>query len=78
MDLASFHNPALAVNNPSNLLAAGIRDSLKLADSATYVDLDRTDTRVGVQALEGILLTVGRASQILDNPVQDSERPQNT
>jgi len=57
--------------------AASVRRYQKKVDAATYIDLDRADTRAGVQALETAgLLAAGRATVILDAPVQDSERPQ--
>ena len=55
--------------------AASVRRYLKKVDAATYIDLDREDTRAGVIALESAgLLAAGRALQILDAPVQDAER----
>jgi hypothetical protein len=43
-------------------------------NAATFIDLDRADTREGVQALETAgILTAGRALQILDDPIQDFE-----
>lgn len=55
--------------------AASVRRYLKKVDAATYIDLDREDTRAGVQALETAgLLAAGRALEILDAPVQESER----
>lgn len=55
--------------------AASVRRYQKKVDAATYIDLDREDTRAGVQALEAAgLLAAGRALQILDAPVQESER----
>lgn len=55
--------------------AASVRRYQKKVDAATYIDLDRADTRAGVQALEAAgLLAAGRALQILDAPVQESER----
>ena len=41
---------------------------------ASYVDLDRADTRAGVQALEQLdLLVAGRAQEILDGPIAPHE-----
>lgn len=41
---------------------------------ASYVDLDRADTRQGVQQLEALgLLATGRALEILDGPIADHE-----
>ncbi len=56
--------------------AASIRLYLKKVDAATYIDLDDASTRSGVQALETIgLLGTGRALEILDAPIQSTERP---
>lgn len=55
--------------------AAALRASQADVQAGTYIDLDRADTRAGVQALEAAgLLAAGRALQILDAEVQDSER----
>lgn len=57
--------------------AASMRRYMQKVNNSSYIDLDRPDTRSGVQALEaGGVLTAGRAAIILDAPVQDSERPQ--
>lgn len=54
--------------------AAGMRRYLSKVNTATYIDLDRADTRAGVQALEAAgVLAAGRALQILDVPVQPEE-----
>ena len=56
--------------------AAGLRRYQAKVAAAKFIDLDRADTRAGVQALEaGGLLAAGRALQILDAPVTDDERP---
>ena len=56
-------------------LAASIRALKDDISAASYIDLDRPDTRAGVMLMEeyGIIAT-GRAAEILDNPVQDFER----
>ena len=55
--------------------AAGMRRYMSKVNAATYIDLDRADTRAGVQALEAAgVLAAGRALQILDAPVQPEER----
>lgn len=55
--------------------AAGLRRYLHKVNSATYIDLGRSDLRDGVQALEAAgLLGAGRALEILDAPVQPHER----
>lgn len=54
--------------------AAGMRRYVSKVNAATYIDLDRADTRAGVQALEAAgVLAAGRALQILDAPVQPEE-----
>lgn len=66
IDLASVGNTAQA---------AGMRRYMELVRAATYIDLDRPDTRGGVQALEaGGVLAVGRALEILDAEIQPHER----
>lgn len=49
-----------------------------LVDSSTYIDLERQDTIDGLNYLEFSLsiLEDGRASEILTDPILDSERPQ--
>lgn len=70
-----------AVINPAGTLAerqaaAGIKDMLDSVMVAKWIDLERADTRSGVQALETAgLLASGRALEILDAPVQPQERP---
>lgn len=45
-------------------------------NAATYIDLQRADTRASVQGLETAgLIAAGRALQILDAPVQPDEVP---
>lgn len=74
IEIASVHNQNLAADHLSNLLAAGLRASLADQRDARYIDLDRADTRAGVIALEAYaLIGTGRALQILDAPIQDSE-----
>lgn len=74
MEMASLDNPAAATN--TRLLAASLRATSKDLEVATYVDLDRADTRNGVISLETYgILGVGRALEILDAPVQAIELP---
>jgi hypothetical protein len=55
--------------------AASMRRYLSKVNTATYIDLDRPDTRGGVQALEAAtLLGAGRATAILDTPTTVTER----
>ncbi len=56
--------------------AASLRRYLNKVNAATFIDLDRPDTRAGVQALEASgVIAAGRAAVILDAPVQPAERP---
>jgi len=55
--------------------AAAMRRFWNKMMSSDYVDLDLKETRDGVLSLEpATLLATGRALQILDAPVQESER----
>ena len=57
-------------------MAANLRVYQRKVDRATFIDLDRADTRSGVLQLEQFgLLAPGRALEILDAPVSDLERP---
>lgn len=54
--------------------AAAIRRYKEKITVATFIDLDRQDTRAGVQALETLgLLAEGRALIILDSTIQEEE-----
>lgn len=56
--------------------AAAMRRYQAKVNAAEWIDLDREDTRAGVQALEAVgLIAPGRAAEILDAPVADDERP---
>jgi len=56
---------------------AAVQAYLDDVQAATFIDLDRPDTRAGVLALESAgLLAAGRATEILGAPIQDQERPQ--
>ena len=73
LEIASLDDPtaAMAVRQQ----AAALRVALADQANATYIDLDRADTRAGVQQLETLgLLAAGRALEILDAPVQAVER----
>lgn len=81
IDLASEPPVRITTDTDATFLAkrqqsAGLRDLKTQVLAAKYIDLDRPDTRAGVQQLEaGGLIGVGRAAIILDSPVQDDERP---
>ncbi len=56
--------------------AATLRAFMKDVDAATFIDLSRPDTVAGVQTLEAMgLLAEGRATEILNAPVQAHEVP---
>ena len=56
--------------------AATIRRYQAKINAAQYIDLDFTETRVGVQALETAgLIGIGRAAVILDADITEAERP---
>jgi len=73
LELASIDNPAGTTEQRE--LAANLRIYQRKVDRATYIDLDRADTRAGVLALEQFgVLAAGRAAEILDAEVADIER----
>lgn len=72
-DLASIDNPSATL--PQRQQAAALRDDLARTKAAIYIDLDRADTRAGVQLLETAgLIAAGRAAVILDSPIAPQER----
>lgn len=73
IELAAAHNPSAPALQQQ--LAAALRANLADQRDAKYIDLDRADTRAGVQQLETYtLIAAGRAAEILDAEVQDTER----
>jgi hypothetical protein len=75
LEMAALDNPGAPI--AQRQLAAAIRVNMKDTDAATFIDLEREDTRQGVINLEAAgLLAAGRALVILDADVQDIERPQ--
>jgi hypothetical protein len=72
LELSAIVDPAapMEVKQQQAMLRAYLKD----VEAATFIDLDRPDTRAGVQMLESAgLLAAGRAAQVLDSPVQDAE-----
>ncbi len=56
--------------------AAAVRLYLKKVDAATFIDLQDQATRSGVMSLEALgLIQTGRATEILDAPINQFERP---
>lgn len=73
IELAALDDPTASAQQRQN--AALIRVYLKDIDTATYIDLDRQDTKDDVQNLETVgLLASGRATEILTAKIQPSER----
>lgn len=72
--LASLVEPGMTVEQKRQAL--GVEVLLERAKKATYVDLDREDTRGGVMQFEAFgLIAEGRALEILDAPIQPHEVP---
>jgi len=74
IEIAALDDPAAPM--AERMQAAAIRSSLKDAEVADYIDLDRPDTRQGIEDLEtNGLIAAGRAQEILDGEIAESERP---
>lgn len=74
LEMAALDDPTAQM--AKRQVAAALRAHLADISAATFVDLQRADTRAGVQMLESLgLLAAGRAMEILDSVVQDEERP---
>lgn len=74
IDLASIDNPSAIPATRQQ--QAMIRVMLEDTRTSSFIDLERADTRAGVQQLETVgLLGAGRALEILDNPIEPQERP---
>jgi hypothetical protein len=74
LEIAKLDDPAAPMLNRQR--AAALRASLADTQAASFIDLERPDTRAGVQVLESLgLLAAGRALQILDAEIQPEELP---
>jgi hypothetical protein len=74
LEIAGLDDPAAPM--AARAQAAALRANAADLAAATFVDLDRPDTRAGVLMLEaGGLLAVDRALEILDSPITAAERP---
>ena len=72
IEIAALDNPAAPIEQRG--LAATLRANQQDIQAATYIDLQRADTRAGVQALEQYgLIAAGRAAMILDTPPTPEE-----
>ena len=74
IELAAIDDPA--AEQAQRERAATVRIGQADLAAATYVDVDRADTREDVLAFEamGLLDGAGRALAILDDPIQAHER----
>lgn len=74
LEIAGADNPSADMQQRQQ--AATIRDMMKMVNAASFIDLARADTRAGVEQLETAqLLAAGRATEILDAPIQPGELP---
>lgn len=75
LEIAGLDDPSAPMTQRQ--LAASVRVMQRQVSEASYIDLDRTDTRAGVIQLETAgLLAPGRALEILDAEIQPHEIPQ--
>jgi hypothetical protein len=74
IELAAIDNPAGTIEERQ--IAATVRVGQADLAAATYVDLDRDDTRGDVENFEalGLLDAPGRALEILDAPILEKEK----
>lgn len=72
IEIAALDVPTVTMQ--ARAQAAALRASQADVLAATFIDLDRTDTRAGVIVLEqASLLAPGRALEILDAQIQEHE-----
>lgn len=72
LELASKDNPASTINERKS--SAIIKVYLDDVNSASFIDLNRADTRQGVMALEAFgLIGSGRVLEILNTPPTEEE-----
>ena len=72
IEIAALDVPMATLQQRS--LAAALRASQQDLSVAQYIDLNRADTRAGVQQLEAVgLLAAGRAAVILDTAPAETE-----
>ena len=72
IEIASLDNPS--ANMQQRGAAAALRASQADVLASQFIDLNRADTRAGVQQLETFgIIAAGRAAQILDTPPTELE-----
>ena len=75
IEFAGLDDPSATM--AKRLQSAALRANQSDLNAATFIDLQRPDTRAGVQMLEAAgLLAEGRALEILDAAIASEERPQ--
>lgn len=73
IEIASLDNPSSDML--LRITSATVRTYLQDVASATFIDLNRLDTREGVFKLEEYgIISAGRAAEILDSPIEDIEK----
>ena len=74
LEMAALDDPTAAMS--ARQQAAALRAYMADVGAATFIDLQRPDTRAGVQMLERVgLLQAGRALTILESAIAPEERP---
>lgn len=74
LEIAALDVPDAAME--SRILAASIRVMMQSVYAANFIDLGRADTRAGVERLgTSGLISIERAAEILDTPVEPHEVP---
>jgi hypothetical protein len=74
IELAAIDNPGADMEQRRQ--SARLRANMADVAAASWIDLDRQDTRAGVQMLEDAsVIGAGRALEILDAEVRPDERP---
>lgn len=74
LEIAGLDDPSATM--AQRQLSAAVRVMQRQVSEASYIDLDRADTRTGVIQLEAAgLLAPGRALEILDAEIQPIEIP---
>ena len=74
LEISALDDPTAAMS--ARQQAAALRAYLADVGAATFIDLQRPDTRAGVQMLERVgLLQAGRALTILESAIAPEERP---
>jgi hypothetical protein len=72
IEIAALDDPAASMQQRS--MSAALRAQQADVAVATYIDLNRVDTRAGVQQLEAVgLIAAGRAAEILDTAPTSEE-----